>query len=674
MLLGEGADPNIVDKSGKNPLQCTPPGPNFEKVQRLLSQSPSPEYPLRELFLKTYQQTLLPPVLPTVTDDMTSNVDNSDDSTNVAGSSLYSSSSSSSAVSPSRAKQTKSSSTANNAAKEGGKSSSTSTSDVLDACYDEYDDADNEDEASDSEPLLVFWPPTQRQKRRSLPPLVLDSANVVLICVASAEIDIFPLLTWSGLMDTIDRFGLKAQVKRSSPGAKVRLCVDANLCPGRHSFEIQVGPDQACLTASDSTGLLYAVYAFVQLLQLHSDVSVRDGVTSLFVPSIILRDWPDVENRGVMWSYRKEAQVTAKGMKDTIEMLSRVRINILLLVVDPSDVEEIPHSADVLHVDENTQLSSSSTSSSSSSSSTSLSTSSSISPSSSSSSIGDDMTSTHSNVNSQKITTSTSSQSMSSTQAHTRIYALDEICRRHCVDLIPTVIITASNQTLPLDVLKNFSQKMICLVLAMTESIGDEACIELCERTLLAVQQAGFTSVILSSTEYVRKVAKPTSMAMQTGLGVAHRTLNQLISHKLFVRPVICVHDFVTVLKDHSSSVIDEGANLSVLPAFSDSEYMYPSLLSKYFCFLYAAFVWNRASASDMIGDVSPDGSSDFSIVREVASLLIFTQQSERAALAYKEVLSLFTGELLSSSTSQQPGGSQTNQQLPPPSSICLPN
>jgi hypothetical protein len=86
----------------------------------------------------------------------------------------------------------------------------------------------------------------------------------MLICVASIDIDIFPLLTWSGLMDVLDRFGLIAQAKRSSPGAKIRLCVDKNICPGRHKYEIQIGPDQACLTASDSTGLLYAVYSNLQ--------------------------------------------------------------------------------------------------------------------------------------------------------------------------------------------------------------------------------------------------------------------------------------------------------------------------------------------------------------------------------------------------------------------------
>jgi len=59
-----------------------------------------------------------------------------------------------------------------------------------------------------------------------------------------------------------------------------------------------------------------------------------------------------------------------------------------------------------------------------------------------------------------------------------------------------------------------------------------------------------------------------------------------------------------------------------------------------------------------MIGENTiTDGGSDFSIVREVASLLIFTQQSERAALAYKEILSLFTGELLTTPSQQQGQG-----------------
>jgi Ankyrin repeats (3 copies)/Ankyrin repeat len=189
-------------------------------------------------------------------------------------------------------------------------------------------------------PLLVLWPPVQHQKRHHASPLVLRNSENILICVASTEIDIFPLLNWSGLMDTLDKFGFQAQVKRSNPGAKVRLCIDQNICPGRHRYEINIGPEQALLTASDATGLLYAVYTFVQLLQLHSEIRVVEGAeTVVEIPSITISDWPDIPNRAVLWSYRISARTSASAMRETVELLSKLRLNMMFLVIDAAIVD-----------------------------------------------------------------------------------------------------------------------------------------------------------------------------------------------------------------------------------------------------------------------------------------------------------------------------------------------
>ena len=484
---------------------------------------------------------------------------------------------------------------------------------------EDFDEEDDETHDS-ADPLLVFWPPTQRQVRRKLPPLVLSNAETMLICVASIDIDIFPLLTWSGLMDVLDRFGLIAQAKRSSPGAKIRLCVDKNICPGRHKYEIQIGPDQACLTASDSTGLLYAVYSFVQLLQLHSDIAVRDGVTYVNVPSITIRDWPDVDNRAVLWSYRTTARTSASGMKETIELLSRLRINMIFLVVDPEGQDD-----DVLPAP----------------------------------------------INDIKPTGTSDSKATPSDNSTTRIYAIDEICRRHCVELVPTIVLNSINQTLPLEELKNFSHSMILLVLNYdysdilsslqsptddAEVNGDSdlkaeevenACRNACEQSLIAVQQVGLKTVMISSNEWTRRTAAPLSIAIRLGLSAVYKNYSQMFPSALFSKPVICVHDFVSTLKLHSSRIQDQGSSLSLLPAFIDCDFMYPALLTKFYSFLHAGFAWNRNSTIDMIGD--PSSASDFGILREVASLLLFTQQLEKSAVAYSSILGVFTGELLKS-------------------------
>lgn len=479
---------------------------------------------------------------------------------------------------------------------------------------EDYDDED--DEAQDtSDPLLVFWPPTQRQVRRKLPPLVLSNAETMLICVASIDIDIFPLLTWSGLMDVLDRFGLIAQAKRSSPGAKIRLCVDKNICPGRHKYEIQIGPDQACLTASDSTGLLYAVYSFVQLLQLHSDIAVRDGVTYVNIPSITIRDWPDVDNRAVLWSYRTTARTSASGMKETIELLSRLRINMIFLVVDPDGQDEDEVSA--------------------------------------------------SKNNDTKPVVNNENKPSPIDNSTTRIYAIDEICRRHCVELVPTIVLNSINQTLPLEELKNFSHSMILLVLNYDyseilnslQSTSDNvevnaeevenACRNACEQSLIAVQQVGLKTVMISSNEWTRRTAAPLTIAIRLGLSAVYKNYSQMFPSALFSKPVICVHDFVSTLRVHSSKMQEQGSSLSLLPAFIDCDFMYPALLTKFYSFLHAGFAWNRNSTIDMIGD--PSSATDFGILREVASLLLFTQQLEKAAVAYSSILGVFTGELLRS-------------------------
>ena len=496
------------------------------------------------------------------------------------------------------------------------------------ASKQEEEDEEDDEIHDGTDPLLVFWPPTQRQVRRKLPPLVLNNSETMLICVASIDIDIFPLLTWSGLMDVLDRFGLIAQAKRSSPGAKIRLCVDKNICPGRHKYEIQIGPDQACLTASDSTGLLYAVYSFVQLLQLHSDIVVKDGVTYVNIPSITIRDWPDVDNRAVLWSYRTTARTSATGMKETIELLSRLRINLIFLVVDPDSEEEDDSAV----------------------------------PKKETKSVGS-ITSNDSKTSNSTVDNST-----------TRIYAIDEICRRHCVDLVPTIILNSIDQKLPLEELKNFSHSMILLVLkydynnilasfqtptdykddntdGSPANNSDEeveiACRNACEQSLIAVQQVGLKTVMISSNDWTRRTAAPLSIAIRLGLSAVYKNYSQMFPSAVFSKPVICVHDFVSTLRVHSSRIQDQGSSLSLLPAFIDCDFMYPALLTKFYSFLHAGFAWNRNSTVDMIGD--PASAADFSILREVASLLLFTQQLEKAAVAYSSILGVFTGELLRS-------------------------
>ncbi len=102
-----------------------------------------------------------------------------------------------------------------------------------------------------------------------------------------------------------------------------------------------VDSSEAKLLASDSTALLYAVHTFVQIIQLHSDFvsSAETGVNTVIIPPMQIIDWPDIANRGVMWSYRNTARTASSAMKSLIRLLSTLRMNQLYLNIDSQDVE-----------------------------------------------------------------------------------------------------------------------------------------------------------------------------------------------------------------------------------------------------------------------------------------------------------------------------------------------
>jgi hypothetical protein len=88
---------------------------------------------------------------------------------------------------------------------------------------------------------LILWPPVQRQIQYSNDQqsyLIFSNETPIIICAASDDIDIYPLLTWSGLVDTLHTLGLQTFIHRSTPSGKIRLAIDPIVCPGRHRFEI----------------------------------------------------------------------------------------------------------------------------------------------------------------------------------------------------------------------------------------------------------------------------------------------------------------------------------------------------------------------------------------------------------------------------------------------------
>ena len=191
--------------------------------------------------------------------------------------------------------------------------------------------------AIDSSQLLLLWPPVQRQRLFAGHVLKLSNTRILFLCIGDSEVEAFPLLTWSGFMDVLDRVGLQVQVKRSPQDASIILAIDPDTCPGRQRYDISVTVEHIHVAASDLTALHYALHTLGQIIQLHSAIqspSPVDGVVVVSVPCMQLSDWPDVANRAVVWTYRGHARTSSQVLRRSIEVLARLRVNQLVLLID----------------------------------------------------------------------------------------------------------------------------------------------------------------------------------------------------------------------------------------------------------------------------------------------------------------------------------------------------
>ena len=503
LLLSEGASLKSLDILGRSPKDLVPS--QSDEIEKLLSSPPEPSMTLRNTYLKSKLPTIEEKkLLDSFPDEISASL---------------------SEISQTLGRRQSSN---------GGNTNSDIVQSFRDQSVDSkrnsiwqgtnHDDADDTDleefgliEKSTSYnnkdiPLLVLWPPTRKQiplgQQQSL---MLSSLETVLIYVACDSVDIFPILKHSGLIDVLERFHLSSQVKRASKESvqgdpKIRFCVDNNLCPGRHSFEIIITSENISILASDSTGGLYGLYALIQLLQLHSKLKMYpDGAMALLISPIILRDSPDIMNRGILWSFRRKVRTSFQIMKENIQLFSEVRINMLFLVIDSTtvddakfqlinnDQEEYKYQGGEKEGEEEGK--------------------------------GEECRNEHENFIENEVISS-------------NIKAFDEICENVCVELIPTVILSSVYQRLSLSLLKSFSHTMVCLIftydlqsvrseleierkrvsgtddLMIDNIVSDWDCEIKCEESfreiLNAIVITGFSSVTFSCSKWVSRTVNPT--------------------------------------------------------------------------------------------------------------------------------------------------------------------
>jgi len=459
--------------------------------------------------------------------------------------------------------------------------------------------------AADAAPMFVLWPPVQVQRRLVGRNLVLSGESPTFICIPSVEIDMFPLLTWSGLVDVLDKSGMSVQVKRSARDCAFRFCVNPRMCPGRHRYEINVTSQSVFVHASDSTGLLYAAQTLTQIISLHAESRVAGGVPQITLPCVQIIDFPDMPDRGVLWSYRSFLRTASQGMRGAAQQLSRLRLNQMYLILD-SAVGQTGDEERVISSDE-------------------------------------DKTSALDGAGTEA--------PVDSANAAAKLCAIDEVARRHSIEVVPTLFVyrksSGGQGYLPMDLLRNLSGKHICIVLALVKTDLTSAR-DICSNALREAMMAGMTSAVIVPNAWTSKNVDVLTIAHDSGLDAVVRPWKVFVPPTLLTRPLCCVQNLVVDLKMCASNASRLGQSSSIVPAMMDVYFSQPMLMVKYVCFLHAGFSWNSRGVTDMLGR-----RADVSILRECISLMLLDGQAvrnEESKTRFSALLELFTGRVPSSS------------------------
>jgi hypothetical protein len=544
---------------------------------------------------------------------------------------------------------------------------------------------DDEEDAGDGcvvvpmDPILVLWPPPQRMNRRNYYPFTLSNDAIITLSAPSAE-----LQTVSFLIEALDQFQFKVEIAPPLVGSIIKMHIDENICTKRNSYELIVDPGQVQIIGADSLGMKYGAQAFVQLMQLHSDLTVLDssGVAVMKLPSVHISDWPDTDCRAVSWSYRSIAVHKQEVLKDMVGLLSRTRLNAVLLVIDNAiDDNQM--------VDEDFNIVCGSTMSKW-----------------DSEGGGDDLRdgiAAASSVDDEdgsvvSFNNNSAGGRNSDPAIDAGIVDLNDECKRNHIRLVPSLTFTTLGERVPVRRLKRFDNSdMVVLTLdfeqqevaqelisamrekeaeilqqrtssssseeeedggigvatrVVTKTDVENAVKQRCVDIMSSVKAAGYTTVTLVCNEWIKRVVNPLEVIFRFGLSGVERSGGVMCPARHTCKQVLCAKEFIRNVQYTVAKSRDAGSSIVVFPALLDSDVMMPLLLTKYHSFIYSGFAWNGLSVLDMLGE-SPS-SPDASVLREVSYLLIFQSMPDINLPEYKAVLGLFTGELFADASVQQ--------------------
>ena len=548
-------------------------------------------------------------------------------------------------------------------------------------------DAFDEEDARDGcvtlpmDPILVLWPPPQRMNRRNMHPFMLSNDAIITLSAPSTELD-----TVSALVESLGRFQFKVEICPPLVGSVIKLHIDPYICTKRNSYELIIDPGQLQIIAADSLGLRYGVQTFIQLMQLHSDLSVLDaaGTAVMKLPSVSISDWPDIDHRAVLWSHRGVACHHQSVLSDYVALLSKIRVNTILLAVDNAvDRHEM--------VDDDYNIVSG--------------------DSPVTDWVGEDDLSAAvgaalSNMDDEDGCEDEEGEVVAAAVSSS-ISDLRDQCDRNYISLVPMLTFTGLSQRVSNRNLRRFrGEQMVVLVLdyeqqevaqelilamrhkeeenktkvkagvgaqargdddadaddadgmadatrIVTKTDVENAIKQRCADIMCSLKAAGFTTVTLVCNEWMKRIANPLEIVFRFGLSGVERPASMVCPARHISKPLLCVKEFIFSMHLTMAKARDLGSSLATFPAFLDNDVMMPILLAKYHSFIFAGFAWNANSVLDMLGDtVDPDAS----VLREVAYLLIFSSQPDINLPEYGAILTLFTGALLNENYGEEEG------------------
>lgn len=155
-------------------------------------------------------------------------------------------------------------------------------------------------------------------------------------------------------------------------------------------------------------------------------------------------------------------------------------------------------------------------------------------------------------------------------------------------------------------------------------------------------------------------------------------SVEHLLQPSLYFKPILSLADYIHQLSQsvHPKSG-KKSSSLAVLPGFTEMNYLFPSVLLKYFYFLHSGYTWNSNAVLDMLSvgarailvnmtdsttgaytndtydshwqsSGAIDGSDMIycaSIFREVICLILFNRRVAQMNITMQTVLNLLTGE-----------------------------